>query len=252
MKIGAQLYTVREFCKDLDSFAETLKKVASLGYTSVQVSGTCKYDPYWLRDELKKNGLTCDLTHYDTKRIKNDTIGTCASHYIFGCKHVGVGMMPGRVSEESYHNFVRDYKEPIKTICNNGFYFMYHNHYQEFARMSDGRRIIEALAEDFPADQLGFTLDTYWMQFAGADSVQYIKDLAGRIPCIHLKDMSCKDKVHYMEAVGSGNMNFPSILSAAEDSGCDHVFVEQDHCNGEDPFVCLKRSYDYLHSLGLN
>ena len=27
MKIGAQLYTVREFCKDLDSFAETLKRL---------------------------------------------------------------------------------------------------------------------------------------------------------------------------------------------------------------------------------
>ena len=252
MKIGAQLYTVRESCKSLDSLSETLKRVADIGYTSVQMSGTCEYDPYWLRDELKKNGLTCDLTHYNTKRIKNDTIGTCVAHDIFGCKYIGVGMMPGRVSEQSYHNFVRDYAEPLKTIYNNGFYFMYHNHYQEFARLSDGRRIIEALAEDFPAEQLGFTLDTYWIQFAGADPVQCIKDLAGRIPCIHLKDMSCTDKVHYMEAVGSGNMNFPSIIAAAEISGCDYLFVEQDHCNGEDPFVCLKRSYDYLHSLGLN
>jgi len=56
MKLGAQLYTVRAFTKDLDSFAETLKKVADMGYTSVQVSGTCEFNPAWLADELKKNG----------------------------------------------------------------------------------------------------------------------------------------------------------------------------------------------------
>lgn len=39
MKIGAQLYTVRDFCKDLDGFALTLKKVADIGYKYVQVFG---------------------------------------------------------------------------------------------------------------------------------------------------------------------------------------------------------------------
>ena len=56
MKIGAQLFTVHDFCKDLDSFAESLKKVADIGYKTVQVSGTCAYEPEWLKEELKKNG----------------------------------------------------------------------------------------------------------------------------------------------------------------------------------------------------
>lgn len=30
MKIGAQLYTVRDYTKNLDDFAETLKKVADI------------------------------------------------------------------------------------------------------------------------------------------------------------------------------------------------------------------------------
>ena len=53
MKIGAQLYTVRHACKDLDSFAETLKRVADMGYTTVQVSGTCDYEAEWLAEQLK-------------------------------------------------------------------------------------------------------------------------------------------------------------------------------------------------------
>ena len=57
MKIGAQLYTLRDYCTNLEDFADTLKKVAEIGYTVVQVSGVCQYEPEWLANELKKNGL---------------------------------------------------------------------------------------------------------------------------------------------------------------------------------------------------
>ena len=30
------------------------------------------------------------------------------------------------------------------------------------------------------------------------------------------------------------------------------MLVEQDDCNGEDPFDCLKRSFEYLKSRGFN
>ena len=50
MLLGAQLYTVREYTKNLDDFADTLKRVADIGYTAVQVSGTCAYDATWLKE----------------------------------------------------------------------------------------------------------------------------------------------------------------------------------------------------------
>ena len=63
MIIGAQMFTVREFAKTVEDFAETLKKIADIGYTTVQVSGTCEFDPAWLKSELDKNGLQCVITH---------------------------------------------------------------------------------------------------------------------------------------------------------------------------------------------
>ena len=36
MLLGAQMYTVRDYTKDLNSFSETLKKIAAIGYTDVQ------------------------------------------------------------------------------------------------------------------------------------------------------------------------------------------------------------------------
>ena len=57
MEIGAQFYTVRESCKTLDGFAETLKKVADIGYKNVQISGTCPYEAEWLKEQLQKLSL---------------------------------------------------------------------------------------------------------------------------------------------------------------------------------------------------
>ena len=57
MEIGAQFYTVREFCTNLDDFAETLKKIAAIGYKNVQISGVCEYSPEWLNEQLKKTDL---------------------------------------------------------------------------------------------------------------------------------------------------------------------------------------------------
>jgi len=38
-RIGAQLYTIREFCKTLEDFDESCKKVSEMGYKVVQLSG---------------------------------------------------------------------------------------------------------------------------------------------------------------------------------------------------------------------
>lgn len=57
MKLGAQLYTVRDYTNNLKDFEETLKKISEIGYEYVQVSGTCDYNSKWLRDMLKKYNL---------------------------------------------------------------------------------------------------------------------------------------------------------------------------------------------------
>ncbi len=252
MKIGAQLYTVREFCKTPEALTETLKKVADIGYKTVQVSGVCDYgDGTWLKKELDALSLDCVLTHYSPDKLRLEPAAVVDVHNALDCKYIGIGSVKGGLDDEKYQKFVEDYKPSAELFAARGKYFMFHNHWMEFCKLSDGRRFIEAMAEDFSADIMGFTFDTYWAQFAGADSVEWIRRLSGRVPCLHLKDMACVDKVQQMRAVGEGNMNFPSIISAAEDAGTEFLLVEQDHCNGLDPFDCLASSYKYLRSLGL-
>ena len=48
---------------------------------------------------------------------------------------------------------------------------------------------------------------------------------------------------------GGGAAAAAEIIRACRDAGVTHVFVEQDNCYGEDPFLCLEKSYKYLCSL---
>ena len=248
MEIGAQFHTLRDFCKDLDSFAETLKKVADIGYKTVQISGTCGYEPEWLKSELKKNGLKCVLTHTPADKLQNDPAKVAAEHDLFDCKYVGLGWFGFDEEKDGLHydDFIRIYKPVAKALKENGKYFMYHNHDHEFKKYN-GKFIIESLAEDFSPDEMGFTLDTFWVQAGGGDPAQWLERLSGRVPCIHLKDYSFGRK---MSVIGEGNINFDRVFEKAESAGTKYMLVEQDDCNGEDPFDCLKRSYEYLKSRG--
>ncbi|MBQ6540751.1 MAG: sugar phosphate isomerase/epimerase [Clostridia bacterium] len=252
MRVGAQLFTVREYCRDLEGFSETLKKVADIGYKYVQVSGTCPFEAKWLRDELDRNGLSCILTHTNPDAIKNDTAAVIENHKIFGSKLVGIGAMPGGFQKADPDAFINDFKPAARMIAESGLYFMYHNHQFEFAKDAGGITIMERLAAAFTPEEMGFTVDTYWVQFGGGDPAQWIKNLRGRVPAIHLKDMSIFENRQRMAVVGEGNINFSRVLYEAENAGTEYLLVEQDDCNGEDPFECLKRSYRRLTSWGLN
>lgn len=253
MIIGAQLYTVRDFCRTLDDFAETLKKVREIGYTTVQVSGTCGYEAEWLRDQLKANGLTCGITHFNYDRIINDTEAVIAEHKTFGCDFIGVGSMPGGAA--NYQRFLAEAKAPGKKIHNAGLQFMYHNHDFEYKNvLEDNRPLMHHISDDFTAEELCFTLDTFWVKAGGYDVIEEIERLSGRLPVVHFKDMLINEEgQRKMAWVGGGNqLDFEKIIAAFDKAGSKLAYIEQDDCNGENPFDCLKKSYEYLKTLGLN
>ena len=247
MQVGAQFYTIREHCKTLEDFAESLKKVADIGYKTVQISGTCAYEPQWLKEQLAKNDLKCVITHTNAQRMVEMPEIVAAEHDVFDCQYVGLGMYSFNPDKgHSFPDFMEKYAPTAKKLKECGKYFMYHNHAHEFKRL-DGKLILEKIAESIPADELGFTLDTYWVQVGGGDPAQWLEKLAGRIPVIHLKDCAWGQQ---MAVVGEGNINFDRVFEKAAAGGTMYMMVEQDNCNGEDPFDCLRRSYNFLKANG--
>lgn len=247
MKIGAQLYTVRASTQTPDDFSETLKKVADIGYKTVQVSGTCAFGAEWLQKRLSENGLECAVTHTPPERILTEPEKVANEHKIFGCRYCGLGWTRFDLSaEDSPERFSEKYLPAAKKLAENGVKFMYHNHDQEFQKIG-GKTVLERLSEEFPPELMGFIVDTFWVQAGGADPAAWLRKLAGRAPCIHLKDFAYGRKY---AVLGEGNMNFDAVFKAAEESGTEFMLVEQDDCYGEDPFECLRRSYEFLKANG--
>lgn len=258
MKIGAQLYTVTKFCQTTEDIAETLKKVADIGYTSVQLSGLCGYEPEWMAEELKKNGLEAPITHFDTNKVADSTEEVIDFHKRLGTKYIGIGGMRGlwdpkykETPIDFWEKFAKDYVPAAQKIKDAGLYFMYHNHHYEFME-KDGEILYDFLLNNFSPDIMGFTLDLYWVTEAGRDPVTMLNELKGRTPVVHFKDMIVMpDGAHRYAPVGSGILDWDSIIKTCLDNGVEYAMVEQDNCYDEDPFVCLKKSYDFLTSKGL-
>lgn len=148
--------------------------------------------------------------------------------------------------KEDLEKFFETYSPVVENVFKSGKYFMYHNHATEFIKI-DGKIVLQHIAEHFAPEKLGFTVDTYWVQVGGGDPAQWIENLKGRVPVIHLKDCAFEQK---MAVIGEGNINFDRVFKATEQAGTQYMLVEQDNCYEENPFDCLKRSYEFLRSRG--
>lgn len=258
MKTGAQLYTVRTYTQNEKDFMCTVRKIAEMGYETLQISAIGKeIKPERIREICDENGVKIVLTHSDVNRILYDTKNLIREHEILGCDYIGIGAMPEKYrNEEWFAHFAEDFKKPASEIAEAGKLLMYHNHNFEFRKMkpegsNTAKYMLEYMLDWFSPEELGITLDTFWVQAAGADVCQWIRILKDRIPCVHLKDMAMTAaNGAVMAVVMEGNMNFSKILQELEQTCCKYLLVEQDDCGGENPFQCLKRSYDNLAAAG--
>lgn len=250
MKIGAQLYTMRDFLQTERDMEYTLQKVSEMGYKIVQVSGVGPIDPKAIRRICDKNELQIVLTHTSQDRLLNDIDNVIEENTILGCDYVGIGSMPAKYMDPYFiHRFAEDYKETARKIKKAGKLFMYHNHDFEWQKVN-GKYAIETLMEAFEPDEMGFTLDTYWVQAAGVDLYEWLKILKDRIPCVHLKDMELINRERLMAPVGQGNIDFVRVMKQLEEQGTTKfALVEQDRCQCS-PFEAMKISCDYLATLG--
>lgn len=250
MKIGAQLYTVRTFTQTVSDFEKTMKRIAAIGYQTVQISAVGReVTPQAAKEICDEQGLEIVLTHSDPNRILNDTENLIRDHEKMGCRYIGLGSMPEKYrTEEWVQEFCADFKKPAQMIRDAGMQFMYHNHNFEFEKFGE-KRILDYLLEGFEPDEMGIILDTYWVQAAGAEVCPWIERLADRLKCVHLKDMGVFKGESIMMPVMEGNLNFPAIMKAFEKTGCEYALVEQDVCQ-ESPFTCLEKSYRNLKKLG--
>lgn len=251
--VGAQMYTVREYTKTAAGVADSLKKVAEIGYTAVQLSGFGEVDPKDVAMMVEDNGLTVASTHTAWDRYLNDLDAVIEEHKMWRCLHPSFGGLPREYyTLDGLKRFLDELHPVVEQLAKEGMDFSYHNHNHELARYGD-KTWLATLYDTADPSLLKAEIDVYWIQAGGGDPAYWVQRCAGRQPLLHLKDMMVtKEREQRMAEIGEGNLNWPAILGAAAAAGVEWYLVEQDHCYDRTPFESLAISYRNLKEMGLS
>lgn len=252
MLVGAQGFTVRAFAQDEAGIAETMKKLAAIGYRTLQVSAFAAIPAERMRALADENGLKIVVTHTNPDRILAEPEVVAREHEIYGCKHVGIGMMPQKYvgSREGLEQFLKDFDRASRVFHEHGQKLQYHNHCFEYQKF-DGAPLIDIMADETDPELWGFIVDLFWTQVGGRNPATQLRMLEGRVDVCHFKDLAIEGWDKKFAAIGEGNLCWDEIFEACRDTGVQYAMVEQDDAYGRDPFDELRISYEYLKRAGL-
>ena len=246
-QIGAQYYTIRDFTQNIEDFDASCKKIADIGYKTIQISGT-PLGAKEIREVLDKYGLKCLTSHRSYDDFLKNIDEIIDYNKTLGCDLCGIGGFFGDKEE-----FFKTIGGVCDTLKKEGMYFGYHNHSFEFVNES-GATFIDRLIEETDPEIFNFIADTYWIQVGGRNPADFIKRLGKRAMAVHFKDYSPKPDdwgVPEMREIGRGSLDWDGIISACEEAGTRWAIVEQDGNHFDNnPFVSLEMSYKFLCKKG--
>lgn len=251
MRIGAQLYSVRDQCSDEEGIEKTFQEMKSIGYASVQISGF-SYEAEKIREYAEKYGLTIGLTHTSLSEILHDTEAVIKNHRTMKAPMVGIGFPTGYCENNviDTKRLIRDLTPAVSAIKAAGLRFGYHNHNVEFVD-AGGYCAMDVLIEETDWD---FILDVGWAHVAKKDNAALIQKLTGRIPYVHLKDFALHadgGKTWWeIVPIGFGEVPFDSIFPALEGAGKKIAYVEQDSAVDKNSWEQMRRSYQNMKARG--
>lgn len=256
-RIGAQFFTIRNFCKTIEDFEESCRKVKEIGYKVVQLSGIGDFSGEEVKAVLEKYDLICACTHRAPQKYLEHLEEEVKFHKTIGCKVCGLGAMPegtqsdfqGNSGIELVEKFAKDFGPVCEALAKEDLIFAYHNHGFEFVKIN-GRYLFEEIIDRMPYDNFKLIVDVYWLSSVGINPAKFIEKYKDKIICLHYKDLKVlKHRQQFYAEVGQGNLDWDEIIAASKACAAEYVLVEIDECD-KDPFEALKISYDFLKEKG--
>jgi sugar phosphate isomerase/epimerase len=269
---GIQLYTVgADLQKDP---AGTLKRLAQIGYTEVELADLGKLSSAQFRDLLKDAALRAPSAHLmfgmaDTNKLLDDA-KTLGVEYVVSSVLLAHPPQPG----DGIQGFLKainamtadDFKQAAamandigKKARAAGLQYAYHNHNFEFRDLGGGRTGYDIILSETDPTLVKFEADCGWMRVAGADPVAFLTRYPDRIAMLHIKDFKNVTKpVTSLMApdgpepteLGRGSIDLKPIVEAGLKAGVKHMFVEQEPPFKEmTPLEAAAVDYECLHGL---
>jgi sugar phosphate isomerase/epimerase len=234
--VAVQLYTVRGPARD--DFVGTLRRLAEGGALAVEFAGYGGMSVESLRGLLDELGLRVSGAHIPLVAFEGRLAQSLAEIVALGGEYAVVPFVP--VERRGGVDFARELAANLNTWAEAareaGLGFAYHHHDFEFNRLpdGDGDTLFDILSQETDPALVGFEIDVYWAARAGLDPTHLLRELAGRVPLVHLKDLAAGPEGRDLPA-GEGVLRWEEILPAANAAGARWWIIEQD--NPADPIA---------------
>ena len=248
---GIQLYTLRDdMPKDPKG---VLKQIAGFGYKQIESYegpngmfwGMSNIDFKKYMDDL---GMKIVASHAD---INKDFEKKAAEASAIGMKYLICPWLGPQKSMDDYKKAADNFNKKGEICKSTGIRFAYHNHDYSFKPI-EGQLPQDVMMNNTDASLVDFELDMYWVATAGEDIEAWLKKYKNRFRLCHVKDRSKTPGTNNSQNsvdLGTGSINWPSVLKTAKENGMKHFIVEQEYYAGTTPLKAVEVNAGYMKSL---
>jgi sugar phosphate isomerase/epimerase len=249
MPVGFQVWTVREsLVKD---FPGTLKKMAGLGYQSMEMCSPPGYESSGfgplmklkakeMKQVINDAGLICPSSHYGMDELRQHLDERITFALESGQTQMILSSF-GLSEKATLDDWLKAADELNKMgvkAKNAGLQMGYHNHHGEFQQIN-GTLIYDALMKQFDPEYIKMQFQVAVISI-GYKASDYFTKYPGRFISSHLADWSTVKKSEV--PIGQGIVDWKEFFATVDTGGVKNIFVEM----GEETF---KESADFLHNI---
>ena len=97
-----------------------------------------------------------------------------------------------------------------------------------------------------------YELDMFWVVTAGEDVEGWLKKYKNRFRLCHVKDRSKTAGTNNGQNsvdLGTGSINWPSVLKTAKENGMEYFIVEQEYYPASTPMKSAEANAEYMRRL---
>lgn len=233
--IAIQLYSVRDLIGREGNYTAILKKLAEMGYTSVEAASynNGKFynrTPEEFKRDVEAAGMKV-LSSHCTKALTPEELASgsfteslkwwdeaIAAHKAAGMTYVVTPWLDVPETVKDLKTYCDYFNEIGKRCKANGLKYGYHNHAHEFQMVEGKVMMMDYMIENTDPEYVFIEMDVYWTVIGKSSPVDYFKKYPGRFTVLHIKD--------HRELGQSGMVGFDAIFNNAEIAGVKHIVVE--------------------------
>lgn len=233
--VGVVSYSFRDqFSKDIPA---TLDMIKGMNIRNIEFSSLFGASATELRQMLDERDLICTTYGVGYDKLVHKTSQVIEEAKTLGAKYIRVAWIPfeGEFDIDLAKKVVKDFNKAGKKISKEELFFCYHNHGYEFRPYKD-ETLYDYIVKNTKPEYVSFELDLLWAVHPGADPVELLKKYPDRYRLIHLKDLKKGVKGDFSGGtskendvvLGTGQIDFPAVLKAAQNTNVEYYYIEDE------------------------